>query len=228
VAFEMSESAESKPRNPHRCPFCAQHLEIADDCGSCGGTVQDRVAWLALTTLRLMQPGATILHHMPRAALARRLYALFGPQYHATIPPGTEPPVPDIAFHAFDPATQATDLASASYRIIIIGAGLNQAGAAVPATLEALANALTPGGSLLFGGDVVDADGAIANKELAVVAMAGRTGVSSFAGMVRRQFKRDCRIRAGIDLSNATIDQAGVQPALMRRVTPQTLFWYQA
>lgn len=223
----MSDLAESGPGSAHRCPFCAQPVLVADDCEACGGTVQDRVAWLALTALRLTHPGATILHHMPRPAIARRLYALFGSQYHATIPPGAEPPVADVVFHAFDPVTQAEALQPGGYRLIIIGDGLKSAGAAAPAVLEALANALAPGGSLLFGGDVVTADGGIASPELAAVTVGGR-GASSFAGLVRRQFKRDCRIRAGVDIANAVIEKASVQPALLRRVTPQTLFWYQA
>jgi len=203
-------------------------LDLDDDCGHCGATPQDRLGWLALTGLRLLQPGFSVLHHLPGAAMARRLYALLGRHYHPTLPPGMPPPITDVTFHAFDPASQAEALAPSSYRVIIIGAGLYECGAAVPAVLEALGTALSPGGSLLFGGNVVDADGGIAHKGLAATAMTGRTGVSSFAGMIRRQFKRDCRLRPGMGLTKEMIDAAAVQQSLLRRVTPQTLFWCQA
>jgi hypothetical protein len=224
----MSDTSEAGPARSHTCPFCAHVLELEEDCDHCGATPQDRLAWLALTGLRLLQPNATVLHHLPGTALARRLHALLGPTYHPTLPPGVAPPIADFAFHLFDPASQAEALAPGSYQVIIIGAGLNDCGAAVPSVLEALVAALSRGGSLLFGGDVVDAQGGIANKDLAAVAMSGPAGASSFAGMVKRQFRRECRLRLGMGLTNAMADATAVPPHLLRRVTPQALFWIQA
>lgn len=224
----MSDPVAGGAARSHTCPFCAHALELDDDCGHCGATPQDRLAWLALRGLRLLQPQATVLHHLPGTALARRLHALLGPGYHPTLPPGMAPPISDFPFHVFDPATQAEALAPSSYQVIIIGAGLHDCGAAVPAVLEGLFAALSRGGSLLFGGDVVDANGGISHKGLAAVAMSGPTGASSFAGMVKRQFRRECRLRLGMGLTNAMAEAAAVPPSLLRRVSPQTLFWIQA
>lgn len=224
----MSDVVKAGPVRTHHCPFCNHALNIEDDCGHCGATPQDRMAWLALTGLRLLQPHSAVLHHMPGTALARRLHALLGSAYHPTLPPGMAPPIADVPFHLFDPASQAEALAPASYDVIIIGAGLNECGAAVPAVLEGLVAALSRGGSLLFGGDVVDAKGGIVNKELMAVAMGGPAGASSFAGMVKRQFRRECRLRLGMGLTTAKAEAAAVPSHLLRRITPQALFWVQA
>jgi hypothetical protein len=224
----MSKPPKPKATRTPTCSFCAHPVGIDEDCAHCGATVQDRVAWLLLTGMRLVTPAAKVLHHLPSGPLARRMAAWLGSNYHATLPANATPPAADVPFHAFDPASQAQALTPASYDIIIIGRGLQAAGAGVPKVLEGLTQAVKPGGSLLFGGDIVDDEGRITSRELAAAVMGGRAGVSSFAGLVRRQFKRACRIAPGPGLSSAMIGAAGLHPSLLRRISPRSFFWYQA
>ncbi|MBU8547280.1 MULTISPECIES: class I SAM-dependent methyltransferase [Roseomonadaceae] len=211
---------------PH-CPYCGAPVAVDATCEVCGSTVADRILWVMLTGLNLLKADGPVLHHMPSAVVARRLYALLGSNYHPTIAPGTAPPTNAVPFHEFEPAGQAEALAPGSYALIIIADGLMDIGAAVPAVLEAFSHALRPGGSLLFGGDIVDDHGRVVSVPLATAISPGQEA-PSFASIVRRQFGRECRARLGQQIRERIVEAAGLSASQMRRVTPQALFWYQS
>lgn len=209
------------------CPYCGAGVVTDMQCDGCGSTVADRILWVMVTELKLLQAGGAVLHHMPTAVSARRFYALLGSNYHPTVVPGMAPPTGELPFHEFEPAGQAEALAPNSYGLIIIANGLMDIGAAVPAVLESLSQALRPGGSLLFGGDIVDEQGRVISAPLAAAASPG-TETPSFASIVRRQFGRECRVRLGQQIRDRVVEAAGLSPSQLRRVTPQSLFWYQS
>lgn len=165
------------------------------------------------------------MQHAPSAPMARRMRAWLGDGYHPTLAPQQPAPTSDVPFQVFDPSKGIATLPLASYNLIIMATGLYDSGAALPALLDGLVRGLTPGGSLLFGGDAVDEEGRIANGALVA---ADRGGIGSFSGLVRRQFKRDCRIGVGMGLSNGMVEAAGLEISVLRRISPRTLFWYQA
>jgi hypothetical protein len=210
------------------CPFCTHNLDANLECTICEASAQDRFTWLAVTKLRLASPGTKVMHHAPSAPMARRMRAWLGDGYRPTLAPQQPAPTPDVSFQPFDPSDRTTTFPPISYDLIIIAKGLYNSGAALPALLDGLARALIPGGSMLFGGDAVDEEGRIANMELAAEIAATRGGANSFSRLVRWQFKRDCRIGVGMGLSNGMLEAAGLQTNLLRRISPRTLFWYQA
>jgi hypothetical protein len=220
----MGLAASSATGPKSTCPYCGSPVAVDEDCQACGATVADRVLWATVQDLGLAKAGSRFLHHMPSAPVARRFYALLGANYVATLAPGTAAPCTDVPFHSLDPVHEATALQAGSFDLIAIAQGLRAADAAAPAVLAALAAALAPGGSLLFGGDIVDENGRMTGTAAGAPDDAGRV---AFATLVRRQFGRECRIRPGLQLRDNAVEAAGISAGLLRRVTPRTLFWYQ-
>lgn len=201
------------------CPFCGAAAMPGLGCEACGGTAHDRMVWAAVHGLGLLGRAGPVLHHRPAPALAARLHALLGADYHAAaagLPP-------DIPAFAFDLSRDAPRLRAGSYAVIIATRGLAEADAALPALLDAMVAALRPGGSLLFGGDAVGEGGGFSSQ-----AMAAAPGADSFGGFVRRHFGHDCRIRPGRDLPARVLEQAALDLPAQRRIQRDAIFWFQA
>ena len=184
------------------------------------------MTWAIICGLRLVRPGARVLHHLPSPAIASRLYALLGGRYHPTAPPGSKPYMNHVPFYAFDLTSDSQLMREGYYDLAVFARGLGALGAAALPTLDLIMRGLTPGGSLLFGGDIVAEDRTVAGEDR--VAPDGGAKAQPFASLVIKHFGQSCRVRPGDDISADLVESFGLSLAQMRRVGPDVLFWRQA
>jgi phosphoglycolate phosphatase len=115
-------------------------------CGGCGANARARLLWLFLEQRSLLQIGARVLHVAPEKALAPRIRDIVGDGYEPVdIAPEDYPHVPGI--RRFDLASDAAELPSGHYDLIIHSHVMEHVRCNVTALLFHLTRALKDGGS---------------------------------------------------------------------------------
>ncbi len=197
------------------CCYCGITLSTDEPstCMSCGASVPDRHLWMMVSRSKLLFPMSKVLHYKPSPPVARRFLAYLGSNYHACAPATFANQDQLITFHLFDPVEDAQRLAPNAYSLIIVTADLMQLKSDLIGTLRSLAKALSPGGSLLFGGIAEAQEGSKAGSKVEM--------------SIRAEFRRRCRTRSAWKFARDELKAVGVSPSQFDRLSSDTLWWYQ-
>jgi len=197
------------------CCYCGVTLPSGErsTCMRCHASASDRYLWMTISKSKLLFPMSRVLHYKPSPPVARRFFAYLGSNYHACAPASFASADQLVPFHLFNPVEDAQHLAPNAYSLIIVTADLRQVKSDLIGTLRSLAKAVSPGGSLLFGGIADVKEG---SKEGSMVEQS-----------VRAEFRRRCRTRSTWKFTRDELKLAGVSPSQFDRLSSDTLWWYQ-
>ena len=226
---------QAKPKNspvavdkyaPANCNYCATNIsDGAPICSVCSSTQQERYLWFFITRQHLVRSGNYVLHYMPSPWVAARFSAVLGSHYHACAPANVDLSLYQTPLFVLDLADDVEKLIPNFYSLIIATNKLSALGQMVMPTLRACEKALSIGGSMLFGGDFIGADGQFVDEQM-------QSGLPSKNrrspdAILRRDFGSDCRARSSFSGSRAELAGVGVSLREVDRITTSTLFWHQ-
>jgi hypothetical protein len=208
------------------CNYCAATLSGgAPICPICFSTEQERYLWSFITRQRLVRSGEYVLHYMPSPWVAARFSAVLGSYYHACAPADVDQTLYPTPLYMMDPVDDVEKLAPNFYSLIIAINNLSTLKQMVMPVLRGFEKALIVGGSMVFGGDFIGADGLFVDEQMQSD-RPGNNRRSPYA-ILRSGFGSDCRTRSSGSVSRTELARIGVNQQDVDRISTSTLFWHQ-
>jgi len=208
------------------CNYCAANLsDGAPICPICSSTEQERYLWSFVTRQYLVRSGEYVLHYMPSPSVAARFSAVLGSYYHACAPADVDQTLYPTPLYMMDPADDVEKLTPNFYSLIIAINNLGGLKQMVVPVLRGFEKALSVGGSMLFGGDFIGADGLFVDEQMQSDRPVNNRR-SPYA-VLRSGFGSDCRTRSSRSVSRTELARIGVSQQDVDRISQSTLFWHQ-
>lgn len=162
---------------------------------------------------------------MPSPWVAARFSAVLGSYYHACAPANVDQTLYSTPLYTLDLADDVEKMTPNFCSLIIATNNLSALGQMVMPALRGFEKALSVGGSMLFGGDFIGADGQFVDEQM----RGGRPGKNrrSPYAVLRSDFGSDCRTRSLWSGSRVELATIGVGTHDVDRITASTFFWHQ-